>query len=46
MMIPSEIALFVVAGLLGLLGWYVGTHGEEKPRYKRRRRCPRCGSRF
>lgn len=45
-MTPNEIALFVLAGLLGLFGWYVGTHSEEKPRYKKPRRCPKCGTRF
>lgn len=37
-MISAEIALFVFAGLIGLLVWYVGTHSEEKPRYKKPRR--------
>lgn len=36
-MTNAEIALFVLAGLIGLLGWYIETHSEEKPQYKRRR---------
>lgn len=42
MQIPSEILLFVLAGLIGLLVWYVDSHSEEKPRYKKppRRRWP------
>lgn len=34
-MTPNEIALFVLAGLIGLLVWYINTHSEEKPRYKK-----------
>lgn len=35
MQIPSEILLFVLAGVIGLLVWYVDSHSEEKPRYKK-----------
>lgn len=45
-MTSGEFVLFILAGILGLLGWYVGTHGEQKPRYKKPRRCPKCGARF
>lgn len=34
-MTPNEIALFVFAGLIWLLGWYVDTHSADKPRRKR-----------
>ncbi len=34
-MTNAEIGLFVLAGLLGLLVWYIKTHSEEKPRYKK-----------
>lgn len=33
----GEISLFVLAGLIGLLGWYVDTHSETKPKRKRGR---------
>lgn len=34
-MTVAEASLFVLAALIGLLGWYVDTHSEEKPRYKK-----------
>lgn len=37
-MTPNEIALFVLAGLIMLLVWYVDTHSADKPRRKRGRR--------
>lgn len=33
----GELSLFVLAGLIGLLVWYVDTHSEEKPRYRKPR---------
>lgn len=40
MMIPSEVGLFILVALLGLLVWYIETHSEEKPRYKKPKRRP------
>lgn len=37
-MTNAEIGLFVLAGLIGLLVWYIDTHSEEGPRYRPRRR--------
>ncbi|MBI5115048.1 hypothetical protein HZA56_01085 [Candidatus Poribacteria bacterium] len=37
-MTANEISLFILAGLIALLGWYVDTHGTDKPRRKRRHR--------
>lgn len=37
-MTNAEIGLFIFAGLIALLGWYVDTHSEEKPRYRPKRR--------
>lgn len=37
-MTVNEISLFVLAALIGLLGWYVETHSADKPRHKRRHR--------
>lgn len=36
-MTANEIALFVFAGLVLLLVWYVDTHSADEPRRKRRR---------
>lgn len=37
-MINAEVGLFVFAALLALAVWYINTHSEERPRYKRKRR--------
>lgn len=37
-MTNAEIGLFIFAGLIALLVWYVNTHSEEKPRYRPKRR--------
>ncbi len=34
----NEISLFVFAGLIMLLVWYVDSHSADKPRHKRGRR--------
>lgn len=40
-MINAEVGLFVFAALLALAVWYINTHSEEKPLYKRKHRCRR-----
>lgn len=40
-MTNAEIGLFVLAGLIALAVWYINTHREEKPLYKRKHRCRR-----
>lgn len=37
-MTNAEIGLFVLAGLIVLLVWYVDTHSEKEPLYKHKRR--------
>lgn len=37
-MIDAWVALLIYAAGLASVAWYVGTHGEKKPRYKRKRR--------
>lgn len=38
MMIDPAIALFVYAALIAAAVWYINTHRERKPLYKRRHR--------
>lgn len=37
-MTNAEVGLFILAGLIVALVWYIDTHSEKKPSYKRRRR--------